>query len=469
MNRTIFAKSVARRTVLAGVGAGVAGMLLRPLQAQEAGVIPKRLLIVHRPCGSVLEKFFPPPGNAKDFTLPPIIKSFEPLKNDLVIVNGINCSRDPNWESDKHAAALIAMMSGVKFRFIGASNSSTDPNAKNIISQVATIDQHLLKNVPALQVPGGKLPSIQSTAYGPSAQGLPSFSVMSYSGVQGTLNGAMFPEYDAGALFRKLFVNENAGLTPAQIALKNDQNKSVLDRVNADLTRLSGLVPASQKPKLDAHLLGIQALEKAIQDSGNPAAGGKECTPPEQLPLADPPGGVTADEARHLTVAKNQLAIIQTAFQCDLTRVATFTFAHGNSGLRFNKIDATVDKGDGHHGVSHDTSAGGAQERIDTIYSEQLSAALQKMKAIPEGTGNMLDNTLVVFFNECAIGNTHSIENMPVLMLGGKMLRMQTGQHLQFGGLYMNDIWAAVCGAFGIEPKFGDAAFTKGPVSGLFA
>lgn len=467
MTRTIFAKSVARRSVLAGVGAGVAGMLLRPLQAQEAGVMPKRLLLVHRPCGTVLEKFFPAPGDAKNFTLPSIIKSFEPLKNDLVIVNGINCSRDPNWASDKHAAALIAMMSGQKFRFIGATNASTDPNAKNIISQVATIDQHLLTKVPALQVPGGRLPSIQSTAYGPSSQGQPSFSVMSYTGVPGVLNGALFPTYKAQDLFNSLFVDENAGLSPQQIATKLAQNQSVLDRMNADLNRMSALLPASQKPKLEAHLAGIKALEQSLQDSGKP--NGKACMPPALKPTVTPPSGVTQDEANHLTVAQNQLSIIQTAFQCDLTRVATFSFAHGNSGLRFNKIDATVDKGDGHHGVSHDTSAALAQERIDTIYSEQLSAALQKFKATPEGTGNMLDNTLVVFFNECAIGNTHSIENMPVLMLGGKSIGMQTGQHLQFGGQYMNDIWAAVCGAYGIEPKFGDPAFAKTPVSGLFA
>jgi hypothetical protein len=467
MNRTIFAKSVARRTVLAGVTAGVASALLRPLQAQETGVIPKRLLIVHRPCGSVLEKFFPAPGNARDFTLPSIIKSFEPLKNDLVIVNGVNCSRDPDWASDKHAAALIAMMSGQKFRFIGATNASTDPNAKNIISQSATIDQWLLQKVPALQVPGGRKPSIQSTAYGPSSQGQPSFSVMSYTGVPGTLNGALFPTYKAQTLFNELFVDENAGLTADQIALKVSQGQSVLDRVNADLTRMSGLLPASQKPKLDAHLAGIEALEQSLQDSGKPPS--KTCTPPTLKPTVTPPSGITADEANHLIVAQNQLDIIRTAFQCDLTRVATFSFAHGNSGLRFNKIDPTVDKGDGHHGVSHDTTAALAQERIDTIYSEQLSAALQKMKAIPEGTGNMLDNTLVVFFNECAVGNTHSIENMPTLMLGGKMLGMQTGQHLQLGGVYMNDVWAAVCGAFGIEAKFGDPAFAKTPVSGLFA
>lgn len=468
MNRTIFAKSVARRSVLAGVGAGLAGALLRPLQAQEMGKTPKRLLIVHRPCGSVLEKFFPPVGDAKNFTLPPIIKSFEPLKNDLVIVNGINCSRDPDWASDKHAAALIAMMSGQKFRFIGATNASTDPNAKNIISQVATIDQHLLTKVPDLQVPGGRMPSIQSTAYGPSSQGQPSFSVMSYTGVPGVLNGALFPTYKTQELFNALFVDENAGLTPEQIATKVAQGQSVLDRVNADLTRMSGLLPASQKPKLEAHLAGIKALEQNLKDSGSGGMA-KTCTPPTLKPTVTPPSGVTFDEANHLIVAQNQLQIIQTAFQCDLTRVATFSFAHGNSGLRFNKIDPAIDKGDGHHGVSHDTSAALAQEKIDTIYSEQLSAALQKMKAIPEGTGNMLDNTLVVFFNECAVGNTHSIENMPVLMLGGKSLRMQTGQHLHFGGAYMNDIWSAICGAYGIEAKFGDPAFAKSPVSGLFA
>jgi len=444
-------------------------MLLRPLQAQEAGKLPKRLLIVHRPCGSVLEKFFPAVGDSRTFTLPPIIKSFEPLKDDLVIVNGINCSRDPDWASDKHAAALIAMMSGVKFRFIGATNASTDPNAKNIISQVATIDQHLLSKVPDLQVPMGRMPSIQSTAYGPSSQGQPSFSVMSYSGVQGVLNGAMFPIYKTQDLFNSLFVDENAGLTPAQIATKMAQGQSVIDRISADLNRMNGLLPASQKPKLEAHLAGIKALEQNLKDSGQPTT--KTCMQPTLKATVTPPSGVTADEANHLIVAQNQLAIIHTAFQCDLTRVATFSFAHGNSGLRFNKIDSNIDKGDGHHGVSHDTSAALAQEKIDTIYSEQLSAALQKMKATPEGAagGNMLDNTLVVFFNECAIGNTHSIENMPTLMIGGKSLGMQTGQHLHFGGKYMNDIWAAVCGAYGIEAKFGDAAFGSGPVSNLFA
>lgn len=469
MNRTIFAKSVARRSILAGVGAGVAGMLLRPLQAQEAAGPPTRLLIVHRPCGTVLEDFFPAAGDAKNFELTKILASFAPLKDQMVIVNGVTCPRDTAWAADQHAAALITMMCGKRFVQIKNTDASGDPNAKNIIAPDKTIDQHLLSLVPGLKVDGAKLASIQSTAYGPSAAGLPSFKVMSYAGGTDALNGALFPAADPMAVFKPLFVNENAGLTPEELARKLDQGKSVLDRVNADLQRMQSLVPASQKAKLDAHLTGIQALEKSLANPGTTP--GKVCTPPTLATPPAVPDGVTPDEARHLVVAQNQLAVIQTAFQCDLTRVATFTFAHGNSDLRFQKIDpGGITKGDGHHGVSHDVGAASAQSRIDQIYCEQLSTFLQSMKTVQDGPGTtLLDNTLVVFFNECAIGNTHSIENMPVLMFGGKSLGLQTGSHLHFGGRYMNDIWAAVCGAFGAPAAFGDAAFTQGPVTGLFA
>ena len=83
INRNIFAKSVARRTMLAGVGAGLAGLLVKPLQVAEAAGSPTRLLVVHRPCGTVLENFFPATGDAHNFTLPSIISSFEPLKSQI--------------------------------------------------------------------------------------------------------------------------------------------------------------------------------------------------------------------------------------------------------------------------------------------------------------------------------------------------------------------------------------------------
>jgi len=461
MTRTIFAKSVARRSLLAGVGAGVLGSLIRPLQAQEASAPPTRLLIVHRPCGTVLENFFPAAGST---TLAPIIQAFEPLKSQMVIVDNITCPRDQGWAGDQHAAALITMMTGKKFTNIPGTNAAGDPNTKYIVGNDKSIDQYLLGKLPTKLLPNASLPSIQSTAYLPSNTGLPSFKVMSYTGS----NQPLFAEVDAASLFKRIFIGDNAGLSAAEIARKLDQEKSVLDRVTADLVRLKGLIPASQMPKLDAHLTAIQGLEQTLAASGSTATG-PTCTPPTQATLPAAKSGQTLDEAQHLALAQNQLGIIQTAFQCDLTRVATFSFAHGNSDLRFHEIDGQVAQDGGHHNLSHDTNASAAQQRIDQIYCEQLSAFLQKMQLVTESNGTLLDNTLVVFFNECAIGNTHSINRMPVLMLGGKSLKLQGGQHFDGHGAYMNDVWAAVCGALGTDASFGDAAFAKGPVAGLFA
>ena len=462
MTRSIFAQSVARRTVLAGVGAGVVGALLRPLQAQEAGAPPTRLLIIHRPCGTVLENWFPTGDDARNFTLPSILTPLTAFREQMIILDDTTCPRETTWPGDQHAAGLITMMCGKKFVSIPGTDASGDPNAKNIVAPDKTIDQHLLSTVPGLQ--GTRIPSIEATAYPSSEGGLPSFKVKSYEGN----NKPRFPESNPQDLFARVFTDPNEGLTPEQIALKLDQRKSVLDRVHADLTRLQGLIPASQKPKLESHLASIQELEKALQPGvgGMPAA---MCTKPT---LAQPGAGLpgaTSDESSHLTVAQNHLSIIQTAFQCDLTRVATFTFAHGNSELRFPMIDAGVTKANGHHSTSHDPSAVPDQARIDQLYCEQLAALLTKMQGVQEANGTLLDNTLVVFFNEVSHGNEHTIDRMPTLLLGGKSLGLQGGQRLKYGGRYMNDIWAAVCGQFGAPAQFGDPAYTQGPVTGLFA
>jgi hypothetical protein len=461
MTRSIFAQSVARRTVLAGVGAGVAGMLLRPLQAQEAAGPPTRLLIIHRPCGTHLPDWFPTGDDARSFTLPSILQPLAAFKEQMVVLDDVTCPRETSWAGDQHAAGLITMMCGKRFVSIPGTDASGDPNAKNIVAPDKTIDQHLLGLVPGLL---GRIPSLEATAYPSSEGGLPSFKVMSYEGN----NKPRFPESSPQELFDRVFKDENAGLTPEQIALRNDQRKSVLDRVNADLQRLNGLVPASQKPKLESHLASIQELEKSLQGS----TGGMPMAACEKPTLQQPGAGMqgaTVDEAAHLTLSQNHLNIIKTAFQCDLTRVATFTFAHGNSELRWPMIDGQVEKANGHHSTSHDLNAIPDQSRIDQVYSEQLAKLLTSMQAVQESNGNtLLENTLVVYFNEVSHGNEHTIDRMPVLLIGGKQLGLQVGQRLKYGGRYMNDIWAAICGAFGAPAQFGDAAYTQGPVSGLF-
>jgi hypothetical protein len=116
----------------------------------------------------------------------------------------------------------------------------------------------------------------------------------------------------------------------------------------------------------------------------------------------------------------------------------------------------------------------------------QLLAELDATKDIDGNT--LLDNTLVVFWNENSCGGNHGAVDMPVLLFGGKFLKMQGGSFLTLktpgGGVttqkpngsyakpdgpYMSDLWTTVARAWGYNlPAFGDAAWNTGPISGIF-
>jgi hypothetical protein len=379
----------------------------------------------------------------------------------MVILNGITCPRDITWQGDQHGAGLITMMSGRRQVEIPGTTSAGDPNAKNQCAAGPSFDQLMLQTLPGFQ--GTTTPSIQSAAYRPSSIGLPNFKVLSYTGA----NGGLFPESRAETLFSNLFGAAMPSLSPEALDRLRAQQKGVVDFVHKDLARLRTQVPKSQLQKLDAHLAGIIQLEGKLAPTG--ALAGATCKGPNQAILPTPAADVSVDEAQHKTLAQNQLAILLTAFQCDLTRVATFSFAHGNSALRFSKILPGFTEGGGHHEVSHIQTATNLHAAIDTFYSQLLAEFIQNLKATPDGDGTLLDHTLVVYLNECCFGFNHSINNMPLLMFGGKSLKLQTGRHLRFTGNYMNDVWTAVAGALGAPmPMFGDAAFNKGAVAGLF-
>jgi hypothetical protein len=457
-------KHIPRRTLLAGMGTTAAGVMLRPLFAAAAGAAPTRLLVVHRPCGTFLDSFFPAGGDATTFTLPSILEPFAPVRDNMVILNGVNCPRDNNWPGDKHAAGIMVMMSGRRPVEIPGTNSGGDFNAKNQCAAGPTFDQFMLQKSTALQ--GTSTPSIQATAYRPSSVGLPNFKVLSYTG----LNGPLFPESRPATLFDGLFAAAMPNLSPERAAQLRARQKGILDFANQDLARLRGTVPKSQLPKLDAHLAGIQALEARLTAPTPGTGPAPACQAPTQSPLTAPTGDVTIDEAQHEAVSRNQMAIILAAFQCDLTRIATFSFAAGASALRFSKIMPGFTNPAGHHDLSHQPDQHAQHAQVDAFYSRMLAEMIQNMKNTPDGDGTLLDHTLVVYFNECAIGANHTVENMPLLLFGGKSLKLQTGRHLRFGGKFMTDVWSAIGNAMGVPmTTFGDPAFNKGTVPGLFA
>jgi hypothetical protein len=473
---------IGRRSLLAGALATGAGqLLLRPLLAEAQGITsPRRLLLIHRPCGSWPGNWFPKQPGPLD-TLSPLLESFAAVKSKMLVMKGVDTGADHGVNGDKHAMGAITMLcGGMPVQPAGTSQADLDDgDSKTIVAPAPSLDQYLLQNDPTMQLAAARTPSIQLAGTTRSAQGagFTCLRVISHSGK----NQPMFGEARSDVAFNTHLGSVMVGgEDAAAIAKAQAQGKSVLDFVHGDLDRLRAQVPGSQYAKLDAHLEAIRQLEKQVT---TPIGG--ECMKPtllEQprqggLPDAEP------DEIEHQALSRNMLSILKASFQCDVTRVASLTFADGNNNMRPKMYvpNSTFQMSVDHHLVSHAGSEGdavAAKTQTDKFYGDMVGQFLAEMDQIPEGDPalgeTLLDHTLVIYFSECSIGDDHNPKNMPLALFGGKFLNMNRGQFVEYSpSIYVNDVWTSLLNAWGLElERYGDPKWCKssGPqaAKGLF-
>jgi hypothetical protein len=119
------------------------------------------------------------------------------------------------------------------------------------------------------------------------------------------------------------------------------------------------------------------------------------------------------------------------AFQTDSTRVATMMFANAGSNRNYRQIGIP----DGHHDLSHhagDPVKHAKIREINRFHVTQLAYFLQRLKAIPEGEGTLLDNCMVLYGSGLSDGNRHNHENLPILLAGRGGGTIDTGRHIAY-------------------------------------
>jgi hypothetical protein len=455
-------------------------MFLRPLLAEAQGVTPQRFFMIHRPCGSWPKLFFPtgPAGNSYAST--PLLDSFAALRRKMVVMKGVDCPRTDTVNGDRHGMGIMTMLGGTMVvQPPGTSQSDLqDTNSKTITAGAPTIDQYLVNGVKALG--GTRFPSIQLAGTARSAQNrsFTCLTTISYGGPSKPLYAEARSQVAFNNILGAVMVGGGRPLDPETLARQQAQGKSVLDFVLSDLGRLKTQVPAAQQPKLEAHTQAIRQLELRITTEPPPLLAG--CVKPTLI--TEPTMGelgATKDEAAHQAISTNMLGIIRCAFQCDVTRVASFTFADGNNGMRPHSYvpNPTFSIQGEHHGaVSHGGSspdAIAAKVQTDKLYGDLTAAMLAEMDKVPEGDPasmtTLLDNTLTFYFSECSIGDDHNTKDMPILFFGGKFLKLNVGNYLTYTpSLYMNDVWTTVLNAWGMPiNQFSDPAWCRssGPQS----
>jgi hypothetical protein len=444
-----------RRTFLAGVGGAFAGatlggsQLVRVARASKNGRAPLRLLIIHKPCGTVPSQYNCA-GNGKVFTLSPLLVAYKDLRPYMTIVEGIDVRKKENTPGQDHGNAMVTFMTGgVTIRAEGLSTVTAD---RPSIDHLLTANSAFIGDTPVryLQVAADSRTDDFFT------------SVLTYAGRATPLPPEPRPLVVYTRLFGTLMDGGNTPTNAQQLARAIKRKQSVLDYSKGSLSRLTQRL-GSDHALLDQHLAAVREVENLLSHtlscSSSRALG-------ESVSVVDP----NQPDAQHAQLGRAHLNIVRTAFQCDLTRVATFGWAVGPAYVNLSGLVMDTENV-GYHYLTHN----GRNREHDEIlinrwYSEQIAAFLISMRDTPDFDGrSLLDNTLVVVWSEMC-KSSHTFENVPIQLFGRAGGRLEGGRLLNFGGRSSNDLWLTIANALGVPmASFGDPERCQGVLSGLFS
>jgi len=432
---------ITRRRFLGGMG-GIVGATLAPtvlsrIAFSEPRRAPLRLLLVHKPVGTV-PATYDCTGDGAGYTLSPILEPFADLREHMVVVDGLENRKQANTPGEDHANCIVTFLTGgIPFK----------PDGSNTpIAERASVDQ-LYASDPrfAGQTPIG---SLQLTADDRGPQFL--MRVHSSAGRGMPLP----PEESPLGAFARVF----GSIQPAGSPLSRARQQSVLDFTREDVKRLQPRLGSAERARLDRHLTAIREVEQVTRQ-----VTGFDST----ALLAECRDATLDDRDRdHGRLGRAHLDLVRVAFQCDLTRVACFTWGSWSTNVAgfVPELEAR-----GYHDLSH-SGRSDDETAVHRWYNEQLAAYLRTLRDTEDVDGrSLLDNTLVVSWTEMHTGG-HRFDNIPIQLFGGVGGRLAGGRRMQYPGYSTNDLWRTIANALGDRREiFGDADKNSGRLVRLFA
>lgn len=439
---------LSRRNFLRGLGATTVALPLLPsLNASaQSGEFPKRLLIFFSANGTMPNRWRPS-GTETNWTIGAndILTPLESHKADLIVMEGVDMVSTRFGIGDGHQKGMAHMLTGTELLpgpFPGGGDAGNAGYAGGI-----SIDQYIANEVHA----GQKFSSLE---LGVQCGNPNNWSRMSYSGPDQPVAPRTNP-YDA---FDAIFGDLSAD--PFGVERLRLKRQSVLDHVTGDLTRLQTKVGARDKARIEEHATSIRDIEQRLL-AGNEF--GIACEAPNMGGQIDPNANDNFGAVGDLMI---DLAVM--SFACNLTPVASIQFSRSVSNVHFGF--AGIDSR--HHDLSHEgddnTTAVEQIVQINRWYATKFARVLERMKAIPEGNGTMLDNTAVIWVNELGKGNSHTRNDMPFIIGGSCGGYFNTGRYLNYSDDPHNNLLVSLANAMGVQTNtFGNPDYCSGPLAGL--
>lgn len=425
-------KPLSRRAVLRGLAGGVAITVGLPrLSAMlngngtayaQGAPLPKRFGVWFWGNGMIASRWVPKAtGTGAAWQLSEELMPFEKVKQNLTVLTGF----DVKLSGTVHRVGPAGALSGAPHN---AALNYTAPTIDHVISKIV----------------GGTTPfrSLEVGVSRATANG--DGQAVNYASSSGA-NTPVQPEYDARAVFTRLFGMPAPGTGTAGSARLLARRAHVLDTVAEDARALRQRLGADDARRLDQHLEGITQLEKRITSMSNAPA--MVCGPSSEdvakfpMPLADLNGLVAPEQNEAMA------ELVTYALACDLTRV--FCFQHGRPAAHYNMSVIGINKNI-HDDISHQEQGDQPVMNSAILYwMNQFRVLVEKMQATPDGAGNLLQNSAVYATSDIAFGRTHSVEEMPALVFGRAGGVLRGDQHFRANKDNISKILFTLVNAFG--------------------
>jgi hypothetical protein len=423
-----------RREFLRGLGISAAALPfalnLPSLGFANQARRKQRLVVLFSPDGVVPTTFWPD-EEGENFTLKESLSPLEPFRDRMLTLHGV-CDKI-RGDGDNHMRGIGCLLTGVELFPGNIQGGSHTPAGW---ASGLSIDQELknfFQRDPATRTRFG---SLEFGVMVPERAD--TWTRMVYVGP----NKPIAPIDDPYQMFSKLYGH-----------MKDQESlKSILDDLEDDLKTLGSRVSTEDRKLLQEHATFVREMEQELQSTG-----GAELD--HAVPELEP--GVRKDNDNIPKISKMQIDLMVNSFTADFARVATLQFTNsvGQARMRWLGVD------EGQHELSHrPDSDKEAQEKLTKInkwYCEQMAYLARRLAETPEpgGPGSLLDNTLILWTNELGKGNSHTLDNIPWVLVGGG-LDFRMGRSLKYPKLPHNRLLLALAHGMGHRiDRFGNPDF----------
>ncbi len=418
-------KHLSRRAVLRGAGVTLAlpfldAMVPAQTPLAKTAAAPKTRLctieMVHGAAGSTVDgqqkHYWSPMTEGANFEMTPTLQSLEPFRDYMTIVTDTDLNGARSWtpkeEGADHTRSSAVWLTGAHAKMTEGADIQCGSSIDQLYAQKFGQDTPL----PSIQLCIEDVGSLSGACgYGYSC-------VYANTISWGSPTEPLPMEMDPRVAFERLF---GAGGTAKERSVRRAEDNRIRDTITQAVARLQKGLDPSDRSRLNSYLDDVREIERRIQKIEQFNASGDR----RQLP--DAPIGVPDSFDEHVKLMFDLQAL---GFMTETTRVSAFKMGRDVSSRVFPASGVkTPFHALSHHGENPKTIAEFA--RLNAYHVSTLPYFLNKLKETPDGDGNLLDHSLVMYGSPMGDSHVHEHKKIPVFLVGHAGGTIKGNMHLK--------------------------------------